>query len=140
MMLNRRRSSSVAVLVAATTMMMMTAADAYQVLPPPTCRRDFFVNSLVTAGVIMGAAVEPAEASARGYHISQKLKQEEQKKRLSAPIQAITPTGVAIQEYTKGRSGSGALNTKIVCSVYLYLSYRRVLFFYIMQKLRWIPW
>lgn len=139
MMPNLSSSSSVVILVAA-TLMMVTVVDAYQVLPPPTSRRDFFVNSLVAAGVAMGVAVEPAEASARGYHISQKLKQEEQKKRLSAPIQAISPTGVAIQEYTNGRSGFGALKTKIFRSVHLCVSYRLVSFFYMLQKSRWIPW
>ena len=95
-------------------MAMTTVAHGFQVAPAPdalptTTRRSFFVNSLIVAG-ILGGNQEKAEASARGYQISRKLKAQEAQKRENAPQQAL-PSGVAFQEFLAGRSGFGESNS-----------------------------
>lgn len=89
--------------------MAMTMVHGFQVAPPdtalPATRRSFFVNSLIVVG-ILGGNQEKAEASARGYQISRKLRAQEAHKRENAPQQAL-PSGVAFQEFLAGRSGFG---------------------------------
>jgi hypothetical protein len=83
------------------------------VVPVTASRRDFFANSFIFAG-ILGLGGEEAEASARGYHISRKIKAQEAQTREHAPEQAL-PSGVAIQEFLSGRSGFGELfNTMLL--------------------------
>lgn len=79
---------------------------------PPTAtaaaapsRRDILTNALIFASALT-ANQQEAHASARGYHISRKLKAKEAELRENAPHQAL-PSGVAIQQWQSGRSGFG---------------------------------
>jgi hypothetical protein len=102
-------------------MALTTAVHSFQVAPPmdavpaTASRRDFFVSSFIFA-VFLGFGGEEAEASARGYHISRKLKAQEALTREHAPQQAL-PSGVAIQEFFSGRSGFGELLNSLLWSL-----------------------
>jgi hypothetical protein len=102
-------------------MALATAVHSFQVAPlmdavsATASRRDFFVNSLIFAGICSGHPQE-AEASARGYHISRKLKAQEALTREHAPQQAL-PSGVAIQEFFSGRSGFGEFLNSLLLSL-----------------------
>lgn len=68
-------------------------------------RRDLMTNALIFAAALTTNQQE-AHASARGYHVSRKLKAKEAELRANAPHESL-PSGVAIQQFQHGRSGFG---------------------------------
>lgn len=91
------------------------SVDGFQVSAPqqppasvaaaPPSRRDVLTNALVFVAALTTNQQE-AQASARGYHISRKLKAKEAARRENAPHEAL-PSGVAIQQFNSGRPGFG---------------------------------
>lgn len=76
--------------------------------PATMPRREILANALIFATALT-ANQQEAQASARGYHLSRKLKAKETKLRETAPHESL-PSGVAIQQFKTGRSGFGMFN------------------------------
>lgn len=69
-------------------------------------RRDVLTNAALIFASAWTTNQQEAHASARGYHISRKLKAKEAELRENAPPQAL-PSGVMVQQFQNGRSGFG---------------------------------